>query len=61
MERSVAHEQFTYLLPVYRNKISCLEICKKQGKVRENDHEKKMATLDEITLVEKFGYPEFHS
>jgi len=46
MERNAAHERFTYLLPVYRKKlVSCLEVWKEQGKVRENDCEEKMDTL----------------
>jgi len=38
---------FPILLPVYRKKkiISCLEVWKKQGKVRENGCDEEVATL----------------
>jgi len=45
MKRNVAHEGFPYSFTSAQKKISCLEVWEKQGKVREDDRDEKMATL----------------
>ena len=53
-KKNVAHERFPYSFTSIQKKISCLEVWKKQGKVRENDRDEKMASLQEIVgLISK--------
>ena len=59
----MAHERFIpYSFTSIQKKISCLEVWKKRGKVRENDSDEKMATLyeHEVLCRPSIIFSEFH-